>query len=86
MDDNVIRTRFGKALEQNFRFGTHQMHIELHPRQWPQHPHHFRTERNIGHEMAVHDVQMKPIRPWRGQPGESHARSSQSWQPATRAR
>src|ERR1041384_1076417 len=59
---HLVRSGFSERLQKNLRFRTHQMHIEKKLRQRPNGLHNRWPERNILHEMAVHDVEMQPIR------------------------
>ena len=58
---NLIRTSLRKRFKQNLRLGTHQVHVEKRPRQGAHGPDQVRAERDVRHEMAVHDVQVQPI-------------------------
>ena len=39
----------------------HQVHVERLGRERPERPHHLRAEAQIGHEVAVHDIEMDPV-------------------------
>ena len=61
MDGDQVGAGARERLEVRLVRRDHQMHVERLGRQRPQRTHHFRTEAEIGHEVAVHDVQMDPV-------------------------
>ena len=63
VDVHLIGAGPCERFQKNFRLGTHQVHIEKQLGQRAQRLHHGRTEGDVRHEMAVHDVEMQPIRP-----------------------
>ncbi len=62
MDDNLVRARFGKRFQKDFRARTHEMNIKKKiGGQRTDGFYHLRAKGNIGNKMAVHDVEMQPI-------------------------
>ena len=61
VDVDLIRAGLGERLQEDLRLGAHQVRVEEQLRQRTERPHHRRAEGEIGHEMAVHDVQVQPV-------------------------
>ena len=61
MEAYVLGTRLGKALHIVLRMHDHQMDIQRLPGQLSYGFHHRKPKGNIGHESAVHNVQMEEI-------------------------
>ena len=57
----------GAGLGEGFQIGVawrdHQVHVEQLPAVWAQRLHDVGADRDVGHEMAVHDVDMDPVGP-----------------------
>ena len=51
----------GEGLEIGINGSDHQMHVEAFLRHWPDGLDDRHTERDIGHEMPVHHVDMNPV-------------------------
>ena len=62
MDNDFLRARLGERFQQDLRLAAHEMHIKkqlLGVR--PDSGYDIWTKGNVGHELAVHDVQMQPV-------------------------
>ena len=61
VNDHFVRAGLGERFKQNLRLGTHEVNIE---KQFGERSHrldHLRAERNVRHEVAIHDVKMQPV-------------------------
>jgi hypothetical protein len=63
MDRDDVRSRLGKGVEEIVDRRDHQMHVEWLGRVRPERLHHRGANGDVGHEMAVHDVDMDPVGP-----------------------
>ena len=57
----MVGPRLGEGRDVRIDRGNHQMHIEGQTQMRTQRHEHRRPERDVRHEMAVHDVQVQPI-------------------------
>jgi hypothetical protein len=56
-----VRARLGEGIEKRVDRRDHQVDVERLGRMRPQRLHHRRADRDVGHEMAVHHVDMDPV-------------------------
>jgi hypothetical protein len=56
-----IGTSFGKLFQVKVRVRNHQVGFQCQPSNWPEGLDDHRANRNVGHEMAIHHVDMNPI-------------------------
>ena len=66
MDGDQIRPTFGERFQEDLWARAHQMHVKLKSGQRTEPPDHLGAERNVRDEVAVHDVEVKPVRPGPG--------------------
>ena len=62
MERNAVRAGPRKFFDVLLRVQQHQMHVERHVRQRPQRRDHIRSKADIRHKIAVHNVEMQPVR------------------------
>ena len=62
MDGQDVGARLAIGLQPGVDRRDHQMHVERKFRVRPQGLHHIRADGDVRHEMAVHDVDMDPVR------------------------
>ncbi len=62
MDGEDVRPRLGEGLEEGIDRRDHEMDVERLGAVRPERLHHRRADGQIGHEMAVHDVDVDPVR------------------------
>jgi hypothetical protein len=63
MDGDRIRPRLGEVGEERIDRGDHQVDVERLGGVRPQRLHHRRPDGQVGDEMAVHDIDVDPVRP-----------------------
>ena len=63
VDGDAVRPRRDEARQVVVGAGDHEVHIEENVVRLVDCLHHRRAERNIVHEMAVHHIEVQPIRP-----------------------
>ncbi len=61
VDAEALRARFQKLIQTLVRVGNHQMRVEMQVAVGAQRFEKERAETEIGHEMAVHRVEMEPL-------------------------
>ena len=65
MDGDPVRPRLGEGVDVLFGILDHQVDVEGEFRGFPDRGDEPRTDREVGDEMAVHDVDVNPVRPCR---------------------
>ena len=63
VDGDQIGARLAKLLHIAVRLGNHQMHIQRQTRPTAYGLHDRQPKTQIGHKVAVHDIQMQQLRP-----------------------
>src|SRR5262249_48733038 len=63
MNKKGIGTGLDKFIKEEVRGRDHEMSFELQRSQVSERLHDRSSHRNVGHEMAVHDVDVNPVRP-----------------------
>src|SRR5882724_4593864 len=61
MATDEVGSRFGNGLDVTVRFVEHQVNIKKERRWRAKRGHGLRTEAQIGDEVPIHDVEMKPL-------------------------
>jgi hypothetical protein len=62
MHGDDVRAGLGEGFEIRIARRDHQVHIEHFPGVGAQRLHHIGADRDVGHEVPVHDIDMNPIR------------------------
>ena len=61
MDGDDVGAGFGEGVEERIDRRNHEVNVERLGGVRPKRLHHRRTDRQVGHEMAVHDVDVDPV-------------------------
>ncbi len=61
VDGHAVGAGLGESGEVGIGRRDHQVDVERLLRMWPDRLHHARPDGDVGHEMAVHDVDMDPV-------------------------
>ncbi|OJU11012.1 MAG: hypothetical protein BGN86_09675 [Caulobacterales bacterium 68-7] len=56
-----VGARLAIGLEVGIDRGDHQVHVDRDLHVWLQRLHHHRADGDVGHEVAVHDVDVQPV-------------------------
>jgi len=70
VEGQVVRPRVGKRLNKSARLVQHQMDIQQEVRHGPDFFDHDGPEREVRHEVAVHDIEVEEIGPGVLDPGD----------------
>src|SRR5256885_1506090 len=61
MNIHLISTSLSEGIQQDFRFGAHQVNIKKRLCHWPNGPNYRWPKGNIRHKMAVHNIEVQPF-------------------------